>query len=258
MRVRAIIALARGVVLESIRRKDLWVVAILGFLIILCAGTLGFFGLKGLETFAKDLAVTVLGVFGSIIAVLTACRVLPDEVKNRTLYPLLARPITRFGLVLGKFFGAVAVSWIAFLVLAALTAIALAIFRVPFEPVMLQYLVAKMMGLVVVCALAMALSVVMTPSAAATTGFILVFGSSMIVRALVMGYDAASPGGKVVFRLLSAALPQLNLFDLGGRVTYYGWGPVPLWVMGALFAYMATYASAMVGLAWARFRRQAL
>ncbi|MEY4881221.1 MAG: hypothetical protein RLZ87_650, partial [Armatimonadota bacterium] len=28
-------ALARSVVLESIRRKDLWVVAILGFLIIL-------------------------------------------------------------------------------------------------------------------------------------------------------------------------------------------------------------------------------
>ena len=258
MKIRALVALARGVILESIRRKDLWVVAILGFLIILCAGTLGFFGVKGLETFVKDLAVTVLGVFGSVIAVLTSCRVLPDEVKNRTLYPLLARPITRFGLVLGKFLGAVAVSWIAFLMLAALTAVALAIFRVPFEPIMLQYLVAKMMGLVVVCALAMALSVLMTPSAAATTGFILVFGSSMIIRALVMGYDAASPLGKVIVKLLSAALPQLNLFDLGGRATYFGWGPVPLWVMGALFGYMTLYSSAMIGLAWARFRKQAL
>ena len=258
MKIRPVLALARAVVLESIRRKDLWVVAILGFLIILSAGTLGFFGIRGLEVFAKDLAVTVLGVFGSIIAVLTSCRVLPDEVKNRTLYPLLARPITRFGLVMGKFLGAVAVSWIAFLMLAALTGVALAIFRVPFEPVMLQYLVAKMMGLVVVCALAMALSVLLTPSAAATVGFILVFGSSMIVRALVMGYDTASPGGRAVFKLLSAALPQLNLFDLGGRVTYFGWGTVPLWAMGALFAYMTAYSSAMIGLAWARFRRQAL
>lgn len=31
-------ALARGVVLESVRRKDLWVVAILGFVIMLAAG----------------------------------------------------------------------------------------------------------------------------------------------------------------------------------------------------------------------------
>ena len=258
MKARPIVALARAVVLESIRRKDLWVVAILGFLIILSAGTLGFFGVKGLEVFAKDLAVTVLGVFGSIIAVLTSCRVLPDEVKNRTLYPLLARPITRFGLVLGKFLGAVAVSWIAFLMLAVLTAIALVIFRVPFEPIMLQYLVAKMMGLVVVCALSMALSVVLTPSAAATVGFILVFGSSMIVRALVMGYDAAPPAGRALFKLLAAVLPQLNLFDLGGRVTYVGWGPVPLWVLGTLFSYMTLYSAAMIGLAWARFRRQAL
>ena len=37
-------ALARSVVLESIRRKDLWVVAILGFLIILASSALGFFG----------------------------------------------------------------------------------------------------------------------------------------------------------------------------------------------------------------------
>ena len=258
MKPRAILAISRGVVLESVRRKDLWVVAILGFLIILCAGTLGFFGLKGLETFVKDLAVTVLGMFGSVIAVLTACRVLPDEIKNRTLYPLLARPITRFGLVLGKFLGAVAVSWIGFLMLAALTSVALMIFRVPFEAVMLQYLLAKMMGLVVVCALAMALSVLLTPSAAATTGFILVFGSGMIVRALVMGYESASPVGQVGFKLLAAMLPQLNLFDLGGRATYFGWGPVPVWVMGALLGYMALYSSAMLGLAWARFRRQAL
>lgn len=43
------LALSRGVLLESVRRKDLWVVAILGGLIICAAGTLGFFGLQGLQ-----------------------------------------------------------------------------------------------------------------------------------------------------------------------------------------------------------------
>jgi uncharacterized membrane protein len=80
-------ALARSVVLESIRRKDLWVVAILGFLIILASSALGFFGFDGLQVFAKDLAVTVLGLFSTIIAILTSCRLIPDEIKNRTLYP---------------------------------------------------------------------------------------------------------------------------------------------------------------------------
>ena len=96
MKFTAYKPLARSVLLESLRRKDLWVVAILGFVIIIAASTLGFFGFDGLEIFAKDLAVTVLGLFSTIITVLTACRLIPDEIKNRTLYPLLARPITRF------------------------------------------------------------------------------------------------------------------------------------------------------------------
>jgi ABC-type transport system involved in multi-copper enzyme maturation permease subunit len=140
-------ALAQGVVLESLRRKDLWVVAILGFLIMMATGTLGFFGTQGLQVFVKDLAVSVLGLFGTIVAVLTASRMLPDEIKQRTLYPLLARPISRFDLIFGKLVGAVFVSWIAFLLLTVLTAFALLSFNVSFEPIMLQYLLCKMMGL---------------------------------------------------------------------------------------------------------------
>src|SRR4051812_2042458 len=122
-RLRAWKAIARGVLLESLRRKDLWVIAILGFIIILASGALGFFGVAGLEVFAKDLAVTVLGLFSTIVAVLTSSRLLPDEIRNRTLYPLLARPISRMDLLVGKLLGAVVATWIGFLCLSALTGV---------------------------------------------------------------------------------------------------------------------------------------
>ena len=173
-------AIARGVLLESVRRKDLWVIAILGFIIILASSVLGFFGVAGLEVFAKDLAVSVLGLFSTIVAVLTSSRLLPDEIRNRTLYPLLARPITRFDLLMGKLIGAVLATWIGFLCLSALTGLALASFHVQFESVMLQYLVAKMMGLVVLCTVSLTISTYMTPQAAATMSFVLAFGSSMM------------------------------------------------------------------------------
>ncbi len=258
MKLRVYKALARGVVLESLRRKDLWVVAILGFLILLASGALGFFGASGLEVFVKDLAVTVLGMFSTAMAVLVSCRLIPEEVRQRTLYPLLARPISRFDLLFGKFVGAVLVTWIGFAMLAALTALALASFKVPFEAIMLQYLLAKAMGLAVVCAVGIALSTLMTPPAAATTGFVLAFGSGMIVRALVMGYEAAPPGAQWGFKLLNGALPQFGLFDLGGRAVYFGWSTVPLWVMGSLALYMVLYSSAMLGVSWLRFRKQAI
>ena len=251
-------ALAQGVVLESVRRKDLWVVAILGFLIMMAAGTLGFFGMQGLQIFVKDLSVSVLGMFSTIVAILTAARMLPDEIRQRTLYPLLARPISRFDLIFGKTIGSVLVSWIAFLVLAALTGIALLTFHVKFEPIMLQYLLCKMMGLALTCSLAVALSAYMTPAAGATMSFILVFGSSMITRATMMAYTGASPELKPVIRIFTAVFPEFTLFDLGGRVANLNWAPVPIWVVLFLFGYMFFYSSSFLGLAWLKFRRQAV
>jgi len=258
MKLRVWWVLARGVVLESIRRKDLWVVAILGFLIISAAGLLGLFGISGLEAFAKDLAFSVLGIFSTIVAVLTASRMLPEEIRQRTLYPLLARPISRLDLIVGKFLGAVLVTWLAFWILGALTALALAMFHIRFELLMLQYAVVKMMGLALICSISLALSAFMTPSAAATMGFIFAFGSTMIVRALVLAYHGSSPAMQVLFKFLNWLVPQYHLFDLGSRASNIGWPPVPAWVVGFLALYALTYGSAMVALSWARFRKQAV
>ncbi|MBI1332930.1 MAG: ABC transporter permease subunit [Armatimonadetes bacterium] len=251
-------ALARSVILESLRRKDLWVVAILGFLIILAAGTLGFFGFDGLEIFAKDLAVTVLGLFSTIIAVLTSCRLIPDEVKNRTLYPLLSRPISRFDLLVGKLIGAVIVTWISFFILCLLTSVALSIFHVQFTAIMLQYVFAKMLGLMVVCAFSMALSVYLTPSAAATMAFILAFGSPMLTRGLTMSAGTVSPATKSLYAVITSVMPQVQLFDLGGRTVYPNWTTVPMWVLAFLLGYGLFYSFAMLGIGWLKFRKQAV
>jgi hypothetical protein len=123
---------------------------------------------------------------------------------------------------------------------------------------MAQYAIAKMMGLAVVCAVSLALGTWMTPQAAATLSFILAFGSTMIVRALLMAYDASNPAMAWVFKLINAILPQYSLFDLGGRAANIGWSPVPLWVMGFLLLYMLVYSFGMLGLSWSKFRRQAI
>lgn len=251
-------ALAKGVVLESIRRKDLWVVAILGFVILIASGAIGFFGFSGLEAFAKDLAATVLGGFSTVLAVVTTARLVPDEVKNRTLYPLLARPITRFDLLAGKLLGAIAVSWVSFLLLCALTVVALSLFRVQFEPVMAQYVLLKMLGLVVVCSFTMLLSLLMTYPAAVTMSFVLLFGTNMIVHALTMASATADAGTRTVYQVITAILPQIQLFDIGSRAANMSWGPVPMWVVGSLIVYMFAYAVANLAISWASFRSRAI
>jgi ABC-type transport system involved in multi-copper enzyme maturation permease subunit len=199
-----------------------------------------------------------LGAFSTIVAILTSTRMLPEEIKQRTLYPLLSRPISRLDLLIGKLVGSILVTWLAFLILATLTAIALFGFGVTFEPIMVQYLLGKMMGLALVCAFGLTLSIYMTPSAAATVGFIFTFGSAIIVRALTSGYEQAGPGTQFLFKFFNAILPQFTLFDLGGRAANVGWAPVPLWVMGFLLGYWLLYSSGLMALAWARFQRKAI
>lgn len=257
MKIRVYRALARGVILESVRRKDLWVVAILGLLIMAAAGALGFFGFEGLEAFAKDLSVTVIGLFSTIIAIIVSTRQLPDEIKNRTLYPLLARPITRLDLLIGKLLGAIFVSWLSFVILATLTSLALLSFGVGLDAIMLQYVFVKMMGLALLCTVGLTLSLSMTPAAAATLGFVLAFGSGMIVRAMAMS-SASTPQFIPAFKIISWALPQYSLFDLGGRVANQNWPMVPLWAVGALMLYALLYGSAAVTLGWTKFRSRAL
>jgi hypothetical protein len=142
--------------------------------------------------------------------------------------------------------------------LAALTGIALTIFGVQFEPLMAQYLLLKLMGLAVICSVSLMLSTIMTPSAATTMSFVLIFGSGMISKALVMAYESGQTSMQPVFKLLNALLPQVGLFDLGSRTANTNWGPVPTWVVGTLAVYMVLYCSAMLSLSWFKFRNQAV
>ncbi len=258
MKFRIYFTLARGVVLESVRRKDLWVVAILGLVVLATASTIGFFGSSGLEVFIKDLSATVLGLFATVVATVVSCRVIPDEVKNRTLYPLLARPISRLDFIIGKWLGAVLVTWIGFALLLITTSIALAGFHVPFEWIMLQYVFLKLLGLALICSIGICLSTLLTPPAAVTLTFISTYGVAMVSRGLSLGYAHASPLGQWTSKAISALLPQTQLFDISGRAVYVGWQLVPLWVVGALTLYCIVYSGAMLTMSFLRMQKKAL
>jgi len=103
--IRKTITIAHITVLESIRRKDPYVVLILGAAMVLGAGLFSRFGVEGLEKFVKDVGFTVTTVFSIIICVVATARQLPGEIQNRTLYPSLGKPVSRANFYLGKYVG---------------------------------------------------------------------------------------------------------------------------------------------------------
>jgi ABC-type transport system involved in multi-copper enzyme maturation permease subunit len=68
-------------------------------------GIINFFNDKQIVRYLKELCLLMIWVSSLIIAITTTARQIPVEREQRTLLPLLAKPLSRAQLIFGKFLG---------------------------------------------------------------------------------------------------------------------------------------------------------
>src|SRR3989339_2045007 len=100
-----VLTIAHTVWLGIIRKKDIYVLLILLSTLLLALVSLNVFGLGGTVRYVKDLGLLAAWFFSWILAVNLSSRELPGEETNGTVFPLLAKPITRAELIAGKWLG---------------------------------------------------------------------------------------------------------------------------------------------------------
>lgn len=103
--MRNVFAIAKIVMLEMYRRKDFYVLFILTIIICLIMGSINIFNDKQIVRYLKELCLLLIWVSSLIIAITTTARQIPAEKEQRTLLPLLAKPLSRVQLIFGKFLG---------------------------------------------------------------------------------------------------------------------------------------------------------
>ena len=241
--------------LETIRRRDVYVVLVLTALMVIGAYSFTFFGVSGLEIFVKDMAFTAVGLFSTILAVTIAARQVPEELQRRTIYPLLARPVTRWQLLLGKWLGAWATSSLCFLLLCATALALLLVLKLPVGAIFWQYVLLKIVSLAWLTGFTIFLSLYLSPGAAVTLGLLLSLGSGALTRGFLMAYTGSSLD--IIANVFYGLMPQYTLFDLTSKVVY-GWKPISLAVIGALIVYGLVMGAFWLGVGWLRFRKQTL
>ena len=87
------------------RRKDFYVLLILTVAISLLMGSINFFNDDSIVRYLKAGCLMLIWISSLVIAISTIARQLPMEKESRTIFPLLAKPISRAQLVTGKFLG---------------------------------------------------------------------------------------------------------------------------------------------------------
>src|SRR5438874_2054006 len=100
-----ILALSGVVIKELYRRKDFYVLFVLTALITILLGAVKFFNDEHIVRYLKEICLLLIWISALVIAIATAARQIPAERENRTIFPLLAKPVTRAQVIVGKFAG---------------------------------------------------------------------------------------------------------------------------------------------------------
>jgi ABC-type transport system involved in multi-copper enzyme maturation permease subunit len=249
-----ILGIAQVTIIDSFRRKDPYVVLILAALIVFGAGLFSRFGTDGLGKFVKDVGFTTTGLLSVLICVVTAARQLPNEIQNRTLYPLLAKPVSRLQVFLGKYLGVCAMASAVVVLFSAELFLLFKILGIPVSAVFFQAVYLRILAMWIIAGLTLCLSVFLTHSGNVTVSMLLALAMQTFANTLTMVRTDLEGWGRTLMEVLYWVLPHLELFDLTKREVH-GYLPTPLWVLAALTLYALIYASVFIAVGVRRFNR---
>jgi ABC-type transport system involved in multi-copper enzyme maturation permease subunit len=256
--MRNIFAVAGIVIKELYRRKEFYVLFILTVVICLIMASVNIFNDKQIVRYIKELCLLLIWISSLVIAITTTARQIPAEREQRTLLPLLAKPLTRTQLIFGKFLGcwlACGLVLICFYILFAL----LAASREHAWP-LLNYFQAAFLhwvALGVVVAMALLGSLVFAaPSSNSTICFVVVATILTVGRYLdAVALAQVEPFRSLVWTIYYA-IPHLEIpFEMRNLIVH-DW-PLIGWNFIALEAlYLLAYAGAFLVAASLVFRRK--
>jgi ABC-type transport system involved in multi-copper enzyme maturation permease subunit len=241
---------------EVLRRKDIYVLFILLAALLVALLALNVFGLSGAVGYLKEIGLLLAWLFSWILAVVVSVRQLPQEEARGTILTLLAKPVTRGSLIVGKWLGAwsvVAAATLAFyLLLVGVVAGRGGSFGLA---VLGQGFLLHLGLLAVLAAMGIMFSTRLNGDAAASLTFVLSLAAYLILPRVPDLIKQETGLRQTGLLILHYALPHLELFDLRRRLVY-GYEPVASGVWLPVVLYGAVLTALLLLLAWLAYRRK--
>jgi len=255
--MKKVLAIAGIVVKELYRRKDFYVLFIITVLLSLVMASVNFFNDDKIVRYLKELCLLLIWIASLVIAITTAARQIPAEREQRTLLPLLAKPVSRSQVLLGKFAGC----WLACggtLVCFYLFFGLLAMSREHSWP-LLSYVQAMtlhwmLLGIVIAFVLFGSL-VFAAPSSNTTISFVLVVSILVLGRHLNKVALQFSEPGRTITYTIYYLIPHLELFDVRDLIIH-NWPLIPWQYWAAALAYGGFFSALFIWLGCWAFQRK--
>jgi ABC-type transport system involved in multi-copper enzyme maturation permease subunit len=256
--IRRVLLVARTIFIEAARRREIYAIVAVTVAMLLLASFTRLFNLHQLHKFYEEIALKTMSVATAITTIVLGARQLPREFENRTIYPLLAKPIARHEFLLGKYVGVVAAGGFCLALFMAVFAVGAVAMRMPLHWVQFaQFVYLQLLLVAVLAALAFLLSMAMNLDAAITISLLIFVLGNVVTNALTVLYGYLGTIGRAALLALNYLVPQPALFDLSSKVIH-DWPPVSAGILGLATLYALMFIAPYLGVSYCLFRRRPL
>src|SRR5438045_5662959 len=114
-----IFAITSNTLTELTRLKVFYVLLIFALLLIGSSMFMAQFTFQQEFQILKDVSLGAMSIFTSLLAIVATARLIPQDIEDRTVYTILAKPVPRFEYLLGKIAGVLLLLAISTLVMSA-------------------------------------------------------------------------------------------------------------------------------------------
>jgi len=254
-----IAAIAALTLREAIRQK--LAVNLLVFALALVAASITISDLTFGEQYRiiADIGLSAMEVFGTLIAVFLGAGLVAREVERRTLYPVIAKPVSRAQYVVGRYLGLVATTTLNLLIMALAFSLVLAIYTGGFGFLLDSPFGWVMASMVVRFAVVAAVATLFSSFSTATLAAI--FTLALVVAGhlssdLVRYWSTKGSGSALLGKLGYALVPNLEALNLKEAMVYKDAVAASFALTG--LGYGTLYAAGLVALTAAVFARRDL
>jgi ABC-type Na+ efflux pump permease subunit len=117
---RRVFAITMNTLTELTRLKVFYVLLIFALLLIGSSVFVARLTFQQEFQILKDVSLGAMSIFTSLLAIVATARLLPQDIEDRTIYTILAKPVPRFEYMLGKIAGVLLLLGISTIVMSAM------------------------------------------------------------------------------------------------------------------------------------------
>lgn len=215
--MRSIIVIALNTFRENLRDKILYSLLIFAALLMGASILLGALTIAEQEKIIADMGLASINVIGVIIAIFVGIGLVSKEIERRTIYTILAKPISRSQFILGKYLGLVITLGVNLVIMFDVFLLTLWMTQVPITMVLVQAVALMMVEFLVVTATALFFSTFSTPTLSAALTLGLYFIGHLTSDLKTLAEKSSSEVTKAVMTVLYYLCPNLEVLNIKGQ-----------------------------------------